>query len=438
MLIPFILSVIAWPIFTFLSIVLISKFLMPLFNITNKPEMGWFPDINYKQADIFQAVTLIVSQVIVVLVAQSIYSLFHHQATPWLAIPFALWCFVFGPFSWQINHYLEMKYEGLSPSSFEKHLGGSWTIGLGIGWAIGTILLLKITPSVIILEAIAIQIGAFFILWILLQWICKNHPKWRNSAGFIVALWSSYSAAFVFDMLTQVEIGGLQFDNVVLAVCTWTAISIVCYILASHVALSVRVLYIPYLINAGIALLATCINWYHIFVTLPLLVIALIISGCKIQTIKKGIMITRIQDYYLEQSIDEAKDLKEFTGEQYNLMEVAGAPRMLIDEKIYSGTDVLFAGFHWDTTIGATEGKIYKIALQTVSMEKDEINYIFNHTLKYLITQMGKYSQHHFLSKKYVWNTDDGNVWFDKVSKIGWHGVNLILTSSFIRGQWKD
>jgi tetratricopeptide (TPR) repeat protein len=113
---------------------------------------------------------------------------------------------------------------------------------------------------IIMLESIAIQIAAVFILWILLQWICKNHPKWRNSAGFIVAL------------------GRLQFENVVLPVFTWTCIAIVCLILALNVALSIRVLYIPYLINAGIALLTASINWYNIFVALPLLVIALIIS----------------------------------------------------------------------------------------------------------------------------------------------------------------
>ncbi|MGD0217412.1 MAG: hypothetical protein ABSC45_07870 [Desulfobaccales bacterium] len=290
---------------------------------------------------------------------------------------------------------------------------------------------------IIMLENIAVQIAAVFILWFFLRWVCNNYPKWRNAAAFIVALGSSYSAGFVFDMLTQVVIGRLPFENVVTPVFTWTGIAIVCLILGFNVALSMRVLYIPYLINAGIALLAAGINWYNIFVALPLLVVAIIISRYKPQSIKRIIMITGIEDLFLKQPIDEANDLQEFTDEEYNRMGLAGAPRMLIDEKIYSGPDVLFAGFDWNTTVGATEGKIYKIALQTMSDDKGRINSIFKHTLNYLITQMGKYSEHHFLSKKYVWHTADGNVWFDKVSKIGWHGVNLILTSSFIRGQIK-
>lgn len=137
MIIPFILSVIAWPIVTFLSISLISKLLMPIF--ISKAEV----DYDFRRADIFQAISLIVSQIIVVLVAQGIYSLFQRQATAWLAIPFGLWCFAFGPLSWQINDYLKAKYERETPSSFEKHIGRSWTIGLGIGWVISTILLLE-------------------------------------------------------------------------------------------------------------------------------------------------------------------------------------------------------------------------------------------------------------------------------------------------------
>lgn len=126
-------------------------------------------------------------------------------------------------------------------------------------------------------------------------------------------------------------------------------------------------------------------------------------------------MITRIHHYYLGQTIDDANDLREFTDEEYRKFEVAGAPRMLKDEKIYYGTEVEFAGFNWDTVIGTTDGKIYKISLQTISMDNDKINYIFKHTLDHLIKQMGKYSQHKFLSKKYIWYTGDGNVWFDKV-----------------------
>ena len=142
----------------------------------------------------------------------------------------------------------------------------------------------------------------------------------------------------------------------------------------------------------------------------------------------------RIQDYSLGQPIDDVKDLQEFADEEYRALEVAGAPRMLINEKNYYRTDVSFAGFNWNTTIGVTEGKISKIALQNMSMDKDNINYMFKHTLHYLISKIGRCSKHRFLSTNYIWHACDGKVSFDKMTKIGQHSINLIITSNFIRG----
>jgi tetratricopeptide (TPR) repeat protein len=273
MLIPFILSVIAWPIVTFLSIFLVSKLLMPFFmrRIT----------IGYKRADIFQALTLMGSQVIVVLVAKGIYNLFQHQATPWLAVPFGLWCFAFGPMAGPIDDHLKAKYEGKTTGSLVKHIGWSWAVGLGVGWIISTILLFvsnQTTSAIlIILEFIAVLIAAFTVLWVFLGWICEKHPKWRNFTGFMVELGSAYSASFVFDMLTQVGIGRLQFGGVITPVFTWTGMAIACHMLASNVAISIRALYIPYLIFGGIAIFATIAKWHNIFIALPLLIVALII-----------------------------------------------------------------------------------------------------------------------------------------------------------------
>jgi hypothetical protein len=137
MIIPFVLSVISWPIVTFLSNFLISKFLMPLFNLTLNPT----DKVSYRVADIFQTLSLIGSQIIAVLSAKDIYSLFQSQATGWLAIPFGLWCFVFGMFV-PIADNLQFKYERTTAGDLEKHVGQSWAVGLGIGWVIGTIILL--------------------------------------------------------------------------------------------------------------------------------------------------------------------------------------------------------------------------------------------------------------------------------------------------------
>jgi|GEM_PF-2347965 hypothetical protein len=138
MIIPFILSVIAWPIVTLLGNLLISKFLMPIFNLTHNPT----DKVGYRVADIFQALSLIGSQIIAVLSAKGIYSLFQSQATAWLAIPFGLLCFLFGPMAGPIDDRLQAKYEGKCPGDLERHVGWSWAVGLGIGWVVGSILLL--------------------------------------------------------------------------------------------------------------------------------------------------------------------------------------------------------------------------------------------------------------------------------------------------------
>ena len=107
-------------------------------NLTHNPT----DKVGYRVADIFQALSLIGSQIIAVLSAKGIYSLFQSQATAWLAIPFGLLCFLFGPMAGPIDDRLQAKYEGKCPGDLERHVGWSWAVGLGIGWVVGSILLL--------------------------------------------------------------------------------------------------------------------------------------------------------------------------------------------------------------------------------------------------------------------------------------------------------
>ncbi|MGB8991631.1 MAG: hypothetical protein WCD80_06215 [Desulfobaccales bacterium] len=235
---------------------------------------------------------------------------------------------------------------------------------------------------IIMLESIAIQVAAVCILWIFLRWICKNHPKWRNAAGFIVALGSSYSAGFVFDMLTQVGIGRLQFANVILPVFTWTGIAIVCYILALNVALSIRILYIPYLINAGIALLTTIVNWYNIFVALPLLLIALIISRFETQSRLRRSVIFELAGYRLDQDI---RDIKAEMEDISHVLDFGPFKRMFSDERIFKTNEVDFLGEIWECMLGVTNNKIYKIALS-----KKYTSNIFEKINRYFFELYGK------------------------------------------------
>ncbi len=184
-------------------------------------------------------------------------------------------------------------------------------------------------------------------------------------------------------------------------------------------------------------------EWISVTIALIVLLLLLVLGFALGRTARQGDCLmesalgnlARIQDYYLGQPVDNVKDLQKFADKELHTIEIAGGPRMLVDEKVYYGTDVSFAGFNWNSTIGTTGGKIYKIALRTSSMNKDNINYMFKQTLDYLISQIGKYNKHRFLSNKYVWHTSDGKVWFDKVNKIGRYSINLIVTSNLIRGQ---
>jgi len=144
-------------------------------------------------------------------------------------------------------------------------------------------------------------------------------------------------------------------------------------------------------------------------------------------------MITQIENYYLNQSVSEASDLKEYSLEEYQIFEMAGWIRVLEDEKIYYGKKLNFNGNLWNTIIGATHGKIYKISLQIIDTDKKHLENTFKSTLGYLIKEMGKYNEHTFLSKRYIWNTQDGYIIYERLSKFRQYCINIFITSSSIR-----
>ncbi|MFH1192078.1 MAG: hypothetical protein V1655_01255 [bacterium] len=63
-------------------------------------------------------------------------------------------------------------------------------------------------------------------------------------------------------------------------------------------------------------------------------------------------MITKIENYYLNQPVNEASDLKEYTTEEYQIFEMAGLVKVLEDEKIYYGKETNLNGNLWNTVIG--------------------------------------------------------------------------------------
>jgi len=65
--------------------------------------------------------------------------------------------------------------------------------------------------------------------------------------------------------------------------------------------------------------------------------------------------------YFIGQNYSEiAKELSEISKAEYGIMKNSFA-----DEKIYHGQDIDFSGKSWTTVIGVTQGRVYKISLQT-------------------------------------------------------------------------
>jgi hypothetical protein len=149
-------------------------------------------------------------------------------------------------------------------------------------------------------------------------------------------------------------------------------------------------------------------------------------------------MITKIENYHLNQSVNEAPELKEYTTEEYQIFAMAGWVKMLEDEKIYHGKETNFNGNLWNTVIGATNGEIYKISLQIIDVDNKHINNIFKSTLDYIIKEMGKCNEHPFLSKRYIWDAQEGNFIYEQLNKFGQHYINIFITSNSIREQVKN
>ncbi len=146
-------------------------------------------------------------------------------------------------------------------------------------------------------------------------------------------------------------------------------------------------------------------------------------------------MITKIGSYFLNQTVKEAPDLREFTAEEYQMFEMTGYKRKLKDEKIYHGEETYLNGNSWYTILGTTNGRIYKIALQIMDVDKKHLDDIFKSTLNYIIREMGKYNEHQFLSKKYIWDAPEGNIIFERLCGFGQRCVNIFITSNSIREQ---
>jgi len=133
-------------------------------------------------------------------------------------------------------------------------------------------------------------------------------------------------------------------------------------------------------------------------------------------------MLEQIGGYYLGQEVAEAPDLSEMTSGTAPLQ--GGPP----GQRLFEGHEVAFAGTMWATLISAVNGRVVRIAIQHMTSDRRESDSAFSKCLEYLLSELGKYQQHPFLSKKYRWEYQEGNVFLNRRKMFGFTGINLILT----------
>ena len=110
--------------------------------------------------------------------------------------------------------------------------------------------------------------------------------------------------------------------------------------------------------------------------------------------------------------------------------------RVLEDQRFFNGVKVQFAANPWDSTmIASTKGQIYKISLQFNGWNKNLSKTVLQTTRAFVNKQLGKYSEHQWFFRKYIWDTQKGNVILYQMRSLQIYSVNIFFTSSIIRSQ---
>lgn len=146
-------------------------------------------------------------------------------------------------------------------------------------------------------------------------------------------------------------------------------------------------------------------------------------------------IITKIENYYLGQPINEAPDIKEYTTKEYLKFKMAGWVKMLKDERIYHGREVNFKGFSWTVLIGTTNEKIYKIYLQIINSDEWQSEIIFKSFLPDMLEEMGRWSEQQTAPQQYIWDAPEGNFIYELIGISGKYCINIYITSSSIKEQ---
>jgi hypothetical protein len=130
--------------------------------------------------------------------------------------------------------------------------------------------------------------------------------------------------------------------------------------------------------------------------------------------------------YEIESLADSLPDLHEFSTSEYSLL-----PKSFAHERIYNASPMLFAGKQWDVVIGAINGRIYKLAPCISMFSEKEANAAFLEIHQLCVRAFGNATEHRI--GQAIWDCSDGNVILRQAGALGYHQIDLIVTSSAVR-----
>ncbi len=153
----------------------------------------------------------------------------------------------------------------------------------------------------------------------------------RTVFAFLLSVVAAYAFSFTIDLF----LGGIfgVYPNTVyvyLAVVTWSVISAVAFIGAVKIASLRGWLSIPFAVFGTLALFVALVGMHRTInfgvaatVLLQATIIWFVSRRTSQNSHKKIFMITKIENYCLNQAIRDAPDLKEFTDEEYQMFALA-------------------------------------------------------------------------------------------------------------------
>jgi hypothetical protein len=134
----------------------------------------------------------------------------------------------------------------------------------------------------------------------------------------------------------------------------------------------------------------------------------------------------RVGDYKLDMSVNDFKDLVEFSAQEYSAI-----PREFKNGKNFNAPSANFLNREWQIQLGTVDNVIYKIAPYLLVKTKNEANPIAMQTLHFCTQELGQPSERK--TGLFIWDTLDGNVVFQTGEAIDGWSINLFITSSNIR-----